>query len=216
MSKGNCSGAIPARLRSKLLSEQCFSEAYDKVSARERAWLKSCIAALHMTVGASSGAKTLVRNRIRGFDLTRKNEPYAWAVLAIDAGTSPSQALSALLPMICGRIPEIVVAASSVQTLPLALITAFELAGQENILLLDEDSFNSFIGRFLRSECGLLADLRSSADSCFVQPKRGQMTIWRPNMIRRLGLWSDKTAWDFAAVMLSSLCSKLGMSSAPS
>ena len=202
MGKGNCAGFIPARLRSKLLSEQCFSEAYEKVSARQRAWLKSCIAALHLTVRESSGVKTIVRNCIHGFDLIRKDQPYAWAVLAIDADTSPSQALAALLPMIYGRIPEIVVASSPAQTLPPALITAFELAGQENILLLDENSFNSFKGGF-PPKCGLWVDLRSGSDSCFAQPEFGQMTLWRPKMKRRLGLWSDKTAWDFAAVMLS-------------
>lgn len=167
--------SFPQCLEPYLIGDQAFAAAYEDCSSLVRAGIKTAIAR-HYALYAPSrvlSADTLACWE-HGFYSRTENRPVDWTLICIDAYfASAPRLLGALLPALQAGVPDVAVvrvcapdpSGSGGDTpFPAVLLTALELAGQECVCQLDEQTLADWLphcaasgpGRviFLGSECG--------------------------------------------------------------
>jgi hypothetical protein len=133
-----CSWSFPAWLESHQLPDVRFARAYNALGDQRRALIKGLIArhfALNPPCFSSSGSTA------RSYDLlehTRTQQPAPFVLLLLDdLCDAPALFLAALLPALCARVPQVLVARLGQRsTVPDALLAACELCGQEQLVAL--------------------------------------------------------------------------------
>lgn len=136
---------LPSWLDKHLISDQAFGQAYESLGDRERGLLKACLARLFDRHPPRPGWRVEETGNPRaGFLTLAHGASLDYAVLVLSPEfSSPSRLLAALLPLITAGTPEVLVAftragkAAKDPSPPApALLTALELAGQEQACLL--------------------------------------------------------------------------------
>lgn len=130
--------AFPAWLEEHQLSDARFAKAYNALGDQRRALIKGLIArhyALTPPCGPASSSAT------RRFDLlehTSLQEPAPFVLLLLDGLLdAPALFLSALMPALCARVPQVLVARLGQRSaVPDALLASCELCGQERFAAL--------------------------------------------------------------------------------
>lgn len=126
---------------STLVPDAAFAAAYDATPPERRADLKTCIAALHALFGEKPSSRlTSVANQRLGMAFLDGACPVPWAVICLDpAYASGPRLLAALMPALLAGVHDVRVVrlAPSGSSWPAPVLTALELAGQEQAHDLD-------------------------------------------------------------------------------
>jgi hypothetical protein len=137
-SDGREAWAEPAWLEACLVPDRRFARAYESLGDRRRALLKGVIARHY----ALNPPPTELENRqVRRFGLftqTRSSTPAPFVLLLSEPGfDSPALLLAALLPALCARVGQVLVARMGAKSdIPDAFLAACELSGQERLAAL--------------------------------------------------------------------------------
>lgn len=197
------------------LDDLAFAAAYDVVSVQRRAWLKKCIARLHVWHGEerTTGLERVATWR-QGFVSEERLEPLPWAMVTLDPGVlSPVRCLAAVLPPLLAGVGQTLVVRvhadkdeQDQRPWPARLLTAFELAGQEFVLDLTAAQ-TAKLARTLAvlTGPGLIVCLEESRDSARPalawlsdEARKAGVAVWRPRWDGRIGIWApDGAAWDW-------------------
>lgn len=132
----------PSVLEQGRLGDAAFAAAYARVGDRQRAWIKTGLAALY---AACSGPAALSEDRQSrlGYDLLfREREiPLDFVLVACAAPfASPARLAAAVMPALCARVPE-VAAVRVGGAWPKPLLTTLELCGVESAFRLGRRDF---------------------------------------------------------------------------
>lgn len=133
----------PDSLERGRVGEGAFAAAYARVTDRQRAWIKTALAALYAAWG---GPRPLdeTRQAALGHDLrlTRLDTPLDYALVACGPGfASPARLAAAILPALCARVPEVAAVRVGGGAWPRPLLTTLELCGVESVFRLGSRAF---------------------------------------------------------------------------
>jgi hypothetical protein len=196
MDEGGISGLVRERFESALIPDERFAEAYAEVADQRRALLKTCIARLWEWFGPCRASEELAVRRWRqGFVSRTSTRPRAACAVFFPPSVGPAALLAALVParalgvgevlaVCCGGEPP----AAPVLTAP--VLTALELAGVEDALLLPPESASRLASLLAGTECCnvvLGEALDGSSHSC---------SSWRAPHPRSVGVWLEGGATD--------------------
>jgi hypothetical protein len=166
---------LPLWLAECLVSDSELAQAYEDTAPKLRALCKHTLAVLHAFFGESPDweARSLSRSP-HGFHTRTCARPADWALVIVDAEyASAPRLLAALMPALLARVPLVLCACAPGPAQP-ELLCALELAGQEQIYVLDAsqrlDLLRSLIaqpgqGRLVLLHRGALSGLRAVADN---------------------------------------------------
>jgi len=133
-----CSWSFPAWLEAHQLPDSRFAKAYNALGDRRRALIKGLIAR-HFALNPPSGpASSSITRRHDLLEHTSVQEPAPFVLLLLDdVCDAPALFLAALLPALCARVPQVLVARLGQRSaVPDALLAACELSGQEHLAAL--------------------------------------------------------------------------------
>ncbi len=130
--------SFPSWLERHLLPDSRFARAYNALGDGRRALLKSLIARHYALTSPVGPLQSTTTERFGLFERASVREPAPFALLLLDPSIeSPALFLAALLPALCARVPEVLVARlGSRGAVPDALLASCELAGQERLAAL--------------------------------------------------------------------------------
>lgn len=134
------------RFSGHAITDADFATAYESLGAAKRAGLKRCIAVLYESLGEAPMFERRERRFRHGFTVFDEDIGPASFVLLVcdDSYSSAGRLLAALVPaLLAGSLPVVIFRNKSGQVNP-ALLTALELAGIEDALLLDEAGIFDF------------------------------------------------------------------------
>lgn len=132
----------PEAMERGRVGDAAFAAAYARVTDRERAWIKTGVAALF----AACGGPLPLRRReetLRGHDLCLASLdcPLDYALVVCGSGfASPARLAGAVLPALCARVPD-VAAVRLGGAWPQPLLTTLELCGVESVFRLGVRAF---------------------------------------------------------------------------
>lgn len=123
----------PVAMERKRVPDAAFARAYAKVPDRDRALLKTGIAAIYAAYG---GPLPAYRRQEAGLGhdlrLIRQDVPLDFAVVLCGASfASPARLAAAVIPALCARVPEVAAVRVGTGNWPHALLTTLELCGVE-------------------------------------------------------------------------------------
>jgi hypothetical protein len=130
--------AVLARLRSRLVPERSWAEAFESAPPVLRALCKHNLAALHALFGEAPDREEHSFSRDgKGLRARLRTRPADWALIVFDAKyASAPRLLAAVMPALLARVPFIPVVCTGGAARP-ELLCALELAGREQTYLLD-------------------------------------------------------------------------------
>lgn len=185
----------PDWLDRTLIPDEAFASAYGAVSAPHRALFKTTIARLHALLGPQRDPEILSsRTLTQGADVAVVDSAASHAVVLFDARTSPVFVLAALLPAYLAGVPN-VLAVHVGDTLPdAAMLTALELAGQEDVAAVDSQRCLNLLAQ-IGTAAGVRVCVTGRHDSSAVPvPEVSGLRLWRADVPERLGIWADPRA----------------------
>ena len=162
-------GQWPEAMELGRLDDAAFAAAYARVPDRQRAWIKTGLAAAFAAYGGPRVAECRQYSRL-GHDLalTSLDVPLDYALFVCGPGyASPARLVAAVVPALCARVPD-VAALRLGRAWPRPLVTALELCGVETVCRSD-----------VRSLAGIAAKL----------PQKGQGVVVLLGDVRRLPGW---------------------------
>lgn len=170
---------LPEGLDAHAVAEERFAVAYEAASERQRSLLKSFIAALW---NACPPKRVRVERHESSWDqgggTALLSRPLSWGMLCVDASVAaPSLVLSALLPAMTAGIREIAVIGLGSGVLTGPILTALELAGQEQVFELQAHEAKAMANSVVPTHAGLVMCLGREAQSVFAD---SQLPIWHP------------------------------------
>ena len=126
---------FPTWLDQRLVSDFRFARAYNALGDERRALIKGLVAR-HYSL-QHCGPHNVGLSEAHGiFDRRLVRQPLPFVLLLVDAlYDAPALLLAALLPALCGRVPQVLVARLG-KGAPDALLVACELSGQERLATL--------------------------------------------------------------------------------
>ncbi len=153
--------AFPDSLDAFLIPDEAFGDAYDSLSAEERAVIKTAVARMAEVHGNGRTVSARSEKSMRqGFLLHQAVRPAPWAVVMWDASfAGPTRALAALVPAMLAGVPNILACrladpGAGPGAFPKPLLATLELAGQELVAEFPPDAALSFIARCCETEAG--------------------------------------------------------------
>lgn len=144
------------RLESHLLNDDVLGQAYESVSAEQRALLKTAIARLWEWYGPSRIASCSRELEMRGgFHARETRKPVDFAMIVCgEDSAAPSQVLAAVVPAVAAGVEDVIAIKVGRDGWTKAQLTALELAGIEAIAELGVDE-----------AAALIKDVHSSVDT---------------------------------------------------
>jgi hypothetical protein len=189
--------AFPSRLLECLVDDEAFALAYDATPPEQRARLKTLIAGLHALYGRrtllAAGSESVLRH---GGVVRDRSRPRSWTLLILGAGfLSPVRLLAALVPPVAVGVPDVAVAVlDGPGNPPPVLLTALELAGQEQVYRLAPGQAGELVrtlGRSGRPGAVLALDEGAAAAVPWAGlPAHPFSLAWRPAWDGRIGIWA--------------------------
>jgi hypothetical protein len=189
---------FPDWLGTFLVPDEEFGEAYESTTPERRAWLKTCIARLHVLHGAAGMTWGRAEKQWRqGFVSVAEIRPVDWTIvfLAGEYASGP-RSVAALMPALLAGVANVLVVRIADEGAPWAapVLAGFELAGQEAVVNLAADRVpvllsemaNKGSGRFLVlgkiDEALKAAVARFALDcsphvACWFEPVSGSLAI---------------------------------------
>ncbi|GEM_PF-3162635 len=183
--------AFPEWLQNFQVNDDKFAEAYESIQPQLRAWLKKTIAQVYAVNSPEAARNTWTVNTWRGgFETEISSSPLDWTMLLLDKGTvSPVRVLAALSPALAVGVKNILVVHVGDGDIKQSMLTAFELAGQEDVVRLDEEKLTDLMDFFENSNFpGAVVDLRfAPKDISFCEGIR----YWRAPNISSICICKD-------------------------
>ncbi|MGE4505333.1 MAG: hypothetical protein AB7D51_08280 [Desulfovibrionaceae bacterium] len=188
MDEGGISGLVRERFESALIPDERFAEAYAEVPDQRRALLKTCIARLWEWFGPCRASEELVVRRWRqGFVSRTSKRPRAACAVFFTPSVGPAALLAALVPARALGVGEVLAVCCGGEPPAAPVLTALELAGVEDALLLSAELSAHLASLLAGTECSnvvLGEALDGSSRSC---------SSWRAPHPRSVGVWLDGT-----------------------
>ncbi|HWR05129.1 MAG TPA: hypothetical protein VN419_14075 [Humidesulfovibrio sp.] len=130
--------AFPAWLEDHQLPDARFAKAYNALGDQRRALIKGLIARHYVLTPPNGPASSSNTRRYDLLEHTSLREPAPFMLLLLDGLLdAPALFLSALLPALCARVPQVFVARLGQRSaVPDALLASCELCGQERLAAL--------------------------------------------------------------------------------
>lgn len=126
---------FPAWLDQRLVSDFRFARAYNALGDERRALIKGLVAR-HYSLQHCGPHRVELSEAYGIFDRRLVRQPLPFVLLLVDAlYDAPALMLAALLPALCARVPQVLVARLG-KSSPDALLAACELCGQERLATL--------------------------------------------------------------------------------
>lgn len=178
------------------IKDDKFAEAYEATAPQFRAWLKKTIAQVYAVNSPEAPSKSWTVNTWRGgFETEVSSYPLDWTVLVLDKGSvSPVRVLAALSPALAVGVKNIMVVFVGEGEISQSLLTAFELAGQEDVVQVKDTQFNELMDFCSESGfCGAVVDLRCEFESI---PFSTNARYWRAPEISRICVCKDNESPD--------------------
>ena len=132
----------PPVLEQGRVADRAFATAYAALPDRNRAWIKTGLAALYAALGGPMPL-AVGQERVCGHDLSlaTRETPLDFVLVACGPGfASPARLMAAVLPALCARVPE-VAAVRVGGAWPKPLLTTLELCGIESAFRLGARAF---------------------------------------------------------------------------
>jgi hypothetical protein len=136
------SSSWPKILEKGRVGDAAFAAAYARIGDRERAWIKTGLAALYAACGGPWPLGDS-RDSLLGHDLrfSRREAPLDFVLVACAAPfASPARLAAAVLPALCARVPA-VAAVRVGEAWPRPLLTTLELCGLETVFRVGTRTF---------------------------------------------------------------------------
>lgn len=128
-------GIYPAWLDQRLVSDFRFARAYNSLGDERRALIKGLVAR-HYRLQHCGPSQVEQSEAFGIFDRKLVRQPVPFVLILVDAlFDAPALMLAALLPALCARVPQVLVARLG-KGAPDALLVACELSGQERLATL--------------------------------------------------------------------------------
>ncbi len=202
---------LPQWMESNLVTEPNFAEAYESLSAKQKSWIKKNIAFLFSWYGyISKDEQRCLSIWRQGFQSLKLSYPKEWAFLYVDKNAvSPSQCVAALFPPLTAGVKKVfALGLKENEMWTKSLLSAFELAGLEDVYQGDFNTLNMFLDFLARGKKeGIIIFLGNNAPSEYWfkyfgdNPHIKLQTLICP---RRGGIWvEDPQTWDFEALKFS-------------
>lgn len=173
------------------VDDELFGQAYEETPAQFRAWLKKTIAQLWVS-GGSDNPCELVEKKIwqSDFSIEKKETPADAAILVFDQGSVSSvRILAALVPALISGVKNILAVFVGEGEITRSVLAAFELSGQEKVVVLDTESLEKMLKYCLESRSvTVLLDLRSCSKPIKYSD---QMKLWRSPAVSQIAICSD-------------------------
>lgn len=126
---------FPAWLDQRQVSDFRFARAYNALGDERRALIKGLVAR-HYDLQRCEPVRVELGEAFGIFDRKLSRHPLPFVLLLVDAlFDAPALMLAALLPALCARVPQVLVARLG-KTAPDSLLVACELSGQERLATL--------------------------------------------------------------------------------
>lgn len=207
-----------------LLDDEAFADAYGVVQPGWRARMKTAIARLahwygdprplrsSSTADWSGGPGGISGSGEPGdaaFRSVQAEGPAGWTVILTDAGVAPAYLIGALMPALCAGAEKVLVVflddsagQASARMGENGLLTALELAGQEDVAVMDSEKAKELCLSMIASPfSGVVAGLGSAGAGLAGGLQSGPRSrIWIPVLPESVGVWAGESDWDFAAV----------------
>ena len=164
---------LPPWLAGCLVSDSKLGQAYEDTPPKLRALCKHALAVLHAFFGEAPDREERSLSRsAQGLYARACTRPADWALVIVDADyVSAPRLLAALMPALLARVPLVLCASTPGPARP-ELLCALELAGQEQIYVLDGSQSLDLLrslapqpgeGRLVLLHRGALSSLRALA-----------------------------------------------------
>lgn len=188
------------RLRRFRLDDAAFARAYHAVSDPEKAVFKRSIAA-HFSLDPPVAAMRQERIALPGgLAFLRACSPVATVVLVLpDSPVSPLKLLAALLPArTCGAC-SVAVVRSADSPWEDGVLTALELAGQEDVFAPDASGWRRFCAELGKhSGAAVLMDLTAGKGGLALPE---EFRIWRAPAVSSIGVFCEEPEFDLAGLV---------------
>ncbi|CCO24397.1 histidinol dehydrogenase [Maridesulfovibrio hydrothermalis] len=187
---------FPEWLQDYQIKDEEFAGAYEMISPQQRAWLKKTIAQVYAVNSPENPQKTWTVNTWRGgFETEVSGSPLDWVVMLIDKGSvSAVRILAALTPALACGVKNVLVAFTGDGEISPAVLTGFELAGQEDVVCVSSDRLSELLSYVAGSGFnGTVLDMRSVAERL---PYSAQMRYWRGPKISIISVCKDENLPD--------------------
>lgn len=174
--------------------DHALAQAYNTVSALQRAQLKTALAfQFELCQRVQPDLVSHSQHNARtGFDVSVEKRPLPWALAVVDSAfASPARLLAALTPALLAGVPQVLVAfiKNSAQPIPAAILVALELAGLEDLFELSEEQCRMLLSKCMEQNplsvgCLLLFPTQSKSEFFVDLRTRARQA--------RLPLWQDR------------------------
>lgn len=178
------------------IEEDLFAEAYESTGPQLRAWLKKTIAQVYAVNSPEAPRKSWIVNTWRGgFETEISTAPLDWAILLLDKTcVSPVRMLATLVPAFAADMNNVLAVFVGDGVVPQSVLAAFELAGQEDVLLMPEARVAELLSSTADSEaCGAVLDMRVESGSLLCP---AQVRYWRAPRISSICICKDEESPD--------------------
>ncbi|WP_291327468.1 histidinol dehydrogenase [Desulfovibrio sp. UCD-KL4C] len=184
--------AFPDWLEEFQITDEIFAEAYEFVLPPQRAWMKKTIAQVYAISSPDSPqSKWTVNTWKGGFETEVANSPLDCVLMVIDKGSrSAVRILAALTPALAVGVKNIMVAFVGDGEISKSVLTGFELAGQESVVLISEDKLVELVSFVYESKVSAaILDLRSTpSDFSYSE----NVCYWRAPKISLISVCMDE------------------------
>ncbi|MFV0349420.1 MAG: hypothetical protein ACK5JO_12620 [Halodesulfovibrio sp.] len=189
---------FPGWLETCLVPDDEFGDAYEAAMPERRAWLKTCIARLHVLHGAAGMTWGRSEKQWRqGFVSVAEARPVEWTIvfMAGDYASGP-RSVAALMPALLAGVGNVLVVRVAEEGTPwaAAVLAGFELAGQEAVINLSADKVPALLDEMAGKGSGRCLVLgavapvvrdtifgfvagRSAQVACWFEPAAGSLAI---------------------------------------
>lgn len=196
---------FPDWIEARMVPDEAFAAAYDAVDPALRAVFKTGIARLYewYTLAPDMERSETVRWRA-GFASTRWRRPREYAVIFFDdTALSPVQLTALLAPAMAARNPHLLAVYLGSGDLPAPVLTAFELAGQEQVAVCTEDEAARLVDHLLATgKAGAAVTLGCGTAGRMALPVSARLGRWRACLGREAAVWMD-TGDEFDLTLLA-------------
>ena len=191
--------ALPHWTSQLVPDDALFAQAYQDLSDRERAWIKTGIARLYDWYGPRKdvGGEDL-RRWSGGLETHTRFDAVDFAVVLFDDTLlSPARLLAALVPAIATGVRQVVAVRVGEDSAPWrkAILTGLELAGQESVIGVDQNQARRLLAELRETDRpGAVAVLGPKAmETCVSEQYAAtRMAFWRPRFSRMATVWMEE------------------------
>lgn len=204
---------FPQWIEGRFVSDTALQRAYERVSAVERSWLKTCIAQLHSVYGQSdTGSRCVETIHSQAYHSLFSTRPMSWSLVILDGSmASGPRSLAAILPPLLAGVQDVLIvrAAPSKSPWPHAMLAGIELAGVEQCAQLGQRALNELLLHLVAPEQALhgpgliimpqpVALIRR--DVLLHLAEAPHCNLWRSGWSGEIGVYPEEIEWDMEAL----------------